>query len=84
MFILRLTWRWVNERKCLFSDSLEDEYHLFLKCNFYTDLIKQFIPVYFTNNHSMLKLIELMNSEIENVVKNLSVLFIKHSVSDIE
>ena len=46
------------DRKCLFSDSLEDEYHFNPKCNFYTELRKQYIPVHFTNNHSMLKLID--------------------------
>ena len=72
------------DRKCLFSDSLEDEYHFNLKCNFYTELRKQYIPVYFTNNHSMLKLIDLMKSEKEHVVRNVSVfLFIKHSLSEI-
>ena len=36
-----------------------------------------FIPIYFTNNPSMLKWLELINSEKENIVRNLSVTIYK-------
>jgi hypothetical protein len=62
----------ISERKCIFCDKLEDEYHFVLECTLYSDLRKLFIPNYYVNRPNMQKFIELMNSENRRIMKNLS------------
>ena len=61
-----------DERKCLNCNTLEDEFHFTLECNLYKDLRKQFIPQNIWKYPSMLKFINLITSENQIIVKNLS------------
>ena len=66
----------IDERKCRFCNTLEDEFHFLLECNLYRDLRMQFIKRYFWNRPNVVKLRELMTSMNKRVICNLS-LFIE-------
>ena len=52
---------------------LDDEFHLLFECNMYINLRKQFIDVQFTNNPSMLKTVQLLNSEDVRTINRLGI-----------
>ena len=60
-----------DDRKCLFCNLLEDEYHFVLECSSYIDLRKQYIPRHYWNHPNMLKFVTLMNNNNRNIVKKL-------------
>jgi len=62
-----------NERYCLICNSidLEDEYHFLLICNMYTDIRKKNIDKCYYEKPSVLKYIELVQSEDATVLNNL-------------
>ena len=71
--------RWVRpnripiaERKFLYCDLLEDEFHFVLECNSYNELRKKYIPRYFWMRPSMFKLVELLNTTNTKLLRNLS------------
>ena len=50
------------ERKCVYCNLLEDEFHFMFECLLYLDLRKQFLPKYFWKRPNMYKLTELFNT----------------------
>ena len=62
----------VNERKCIFCDKLEDEYHFVLECILYNDLRKQLIPTYYYRRPNMQRFVDLITTECKRVIRNLS------------
>ena len=69
--------RWQNipadERKCQFCQDLGDEYHYLLECPLFLDERKKYISRYIYTNPSMIKLIELIQTEDKLKLKKLSV-----------
>ena len=70
--------RWVkpnriplNERKCIFCDVLEDEFHFVLECSSYNELRKTYISKYFWKRPNMFKFIELINSSNTRCIRRL-------------
>lgn len=61
----------IDERKCIFCNCLEDEYHFIIQCRQYRELRKQFLPSRFWKHPSMYKFIELINSNNETLIKKL-------------
>ena len=54
------------------SDSIGDEFHLFIECSFFTDKRKSVVKKYFDNNPSSIKFCQLFNSsgrELINLCK---------------
>ena len=50
---------------------MEDEYHFVIECQRYTDLRKKYIPKYYWQRPSMLKFVDLINSNNNRNIKNL-------------
>lgn len=71
-----------NERYCTYCDmhDLEDEYHFVLICPRYNDIRQKYIKRYYCVNPSVIKFIELLNTNCKNVLKNLA-LYIKLALS---
>ena len=67
----------VDERKCTFCQTIEDEYHFVIECAMYSQLRKQYIPRYFWNRPSMFKFTELINTTNVNTVRKLSIYIYK-------
>ena len=63
----------IEERKCLFCNCLEDEFHFVLECQLYQDLRNEYIKKYFWKRPNIPKFIELLQSENKKTIKNLSV-----------
>lgn len=66
-----------HERKCFICDKLEDEYHFIAECPIYSDLRKVYINKYYWLRPNMVKLIQLLLSENEKVLRNLSIYIFK-------
>lgn len=71
--------RWVrplstplNERKCFFCNTLEDECHFVLECPIYSELRRKYISKYYWRNPSMFKFTKLINSTNEASIRKLS------------
>ena len=62
----------LDNRKCIICNILEDEYHFVLDCSLYLNLRTQYINKYFWKRPSMVKFIELVNTENVHVLKKLS------------
>jgi hypothetical protein len=62
-----------NERKCIFCNCLEDEFHFLLECSLYTDIRKRFLKPYYWKHPNILKLISLMNTTNKDEIKNIAV-----------
>lgn len=62
----------LNERKCKICDVLEDEFHFVLECIPYKDLRERYIHAYYWKRPNMPKFIDLLTSENEKVLKQLS------------
>ena len=67
-----------ENRKCILcnKNDLEDEFHFVLKCPLYQELRTTYIKRYYTNNPSMYKFLELLNSK-GKCLKNLALYIIK-------
>ena len=59
----------IEERKCLFCNCLEDEFHFVLECQLYQDLRNEYIKKYFWNRPNIPKFIELLQSENKKTIK---------------
>ncbi|MCG8045176.1 MAG: reverse transcriptase family protein [Candidatus Thiodiazotropha taylori] len=62
----------LENRKCRICNVLEDEYHFLFECVLYQELRKQYIGRYYWQRPSMIKLVELVSSKNENILKKLS------------
>ena len=62
----------IEERKCVYCDLLEDEFHFVLECKCYTELRNKYIPRYFFRRPSMFKFVELLNTTNTKTLRNLS------------
>ena len=64
-----------EERHCIICTNtmrdIEDEFHFILKCDCYRDIRKRYISNYYTRSPSMWKLLKLLSSKNELVLKNL-------------
>ena len=67
----------IEERKCLFCNCLEDEFHFILECHLYQDLRNEYIKKYIWNRPNIPKFNELLQSENKKTIKNLSVYIYK-------
>ena len=67
----------IEERKCLFCNCLEDEFHFVLECQLYQDLRNEYIKKYFWKRPNIPKFIELLQSENKKTIKKLSVYIYK-------
>ena len=63
----------IDDRKCDFCNCLEDEYHFIIQCSIYNDLRKSFIPSRYWKHPSMIKFIELINSDNVKIIKQLAI-----------
>lgn len=63
----------LDDRKCLECNKLEDEFHFIIECSRYTELRSMYIKRYYWRRPNMPKFIQLMTSENNTVIKNLSV-----------
>ncbi len=66
-----------QERLCNFCSTLGDEYHFTLECVLFNNLRKRLIPHYYRNKPSMTKFLELLNSENNKIINNLSMYVFK-------
>ena len=62
-----------DNRKCMFCNTLEDEFHFVLKCDLYKDLRKTYIAKYFWGRPNMLKFIELLSSDRKSTICKLGI-----------
>ena len=58
-----------NDRKCIVCDKLDDEYHCVCECTLLNDLRQLYIDKYHWERPCMFKLIALMTSENETVIR---------------
>ena len=68
-----------NQRKCSKCrlNEIQDEYHFILVCPYFIDLRNKFISNYFTQNPSMYKFLQLLNSNKRKEIINLANFCIK-------
>ena len=62
--------------KCRLNE-IQDEYHFILVCPYFIDLRNKFISNYFTQNPSMYKFLQLLNSNKRKEIINLANFCIK-------
>ncbi len=67
----------VEDRKCMMCRCLEDEYHFILECTMYADIRPIYIKNYYWRRPSMIKFIELIQSENSIIVRNLGIYIYK-------
>ena len=67
----------VNDRKCIFCNNIEDEYHFILECHKYDLLRQQYIPTYYCRRPNMVKFVELLTTENILVIKKLGIFIFK-------
>jgi hypothetical protein len=67
----------INERKCKFCNTLEDEYHFVIECPVYLDLRKQYIKSYYWTRPNFAKFKELINSNNTTMVRKLATFVFK-------
>ena len=60
----------LDERKCRFCTSLEDEFHFLFECKLHDGIRKTYIPRYYWNRPNIPKLIELFNSNNKKLLTN--------------
>ena len=63
----------LNERICTTCNMLEDEFHFVCECSLFNDLRLVYIPRYYRVRPNMQKFVELLMSERQTLVRNLSV-----------
>ena len=61
----------LNERKCSFCQVTEDEFHFVLECQLYSDLRKKYISNCYWRRPSMVKFLELLNSDNQTRIRKL-------------
>ena len=61
-----------NERKCHVCNKLEDEYHMILECALYNDIRTTLIPKYYYERPSMYKLVNLLNTPNDKLLKGVA------------
>jgi hypothetical protein len=66
-----------ENRKCKHCNVLEDEFHFLLECPLFTHLRKKYIHKYYRKNTNMIKFIELLQTDNEKRVRNLSIFVFK-------
>ena len=62
---------------CKTCDTLEDEMHVFLECDRYTNLQQKYLPSYLYKNPSMFKFVEHLQKADGQMLSNLAVLCFK-------
>ena len=67
----------LEERKCRFCTSLEDEFHFLFECKLHDGIRKTYIPRYNWNRPNIPKLIELFNSNNKKLLTNLGIYIYK-------
>ena len=67
----------LEERKCRFCTSLEDEFHFLFECKLHDGIRKTYIPRYYWNRPNIPKLIELFNSNNKKLLTNLGIYIYK-------
>lgn len=60
------------DRKCIFCNKLEDEYHFLLECSLYKDLRKIYVPKYVYNRPNMEKFKYIMSTENIKIMQKLA------------
>ena len=66
-----------DQRICpLCNSDVEDEFHFFVKCKFYSSLRKKYLKPYYYRNPSVFKIVQLLSSQNTKELCNLAV-FIK-------
>ena len=68
----------IHERKCIFCNILENEYHFVIQCAAYSELREKCISKYFWKRPNMFKFVELINSSNINYIRKLCI-FIYHA-----
>ena len=61
-----------HQRLCLVCQKMDDEYHFVMECSVFETIRSQLIPQYYWRRPSMLKLIELINSNDIHLVNKLA------------
>ena len=63
-----------NERYCLFcrNSDIEDEFHFIIKCPCYSALRSKYIKIHYYIRPSMLKFIEMLQTDDKKIILNLS------------
>ena len=61
-------------RLCKYCDDevVDDEYHFLLVCKFTYDLRRKYLPVYYIENVSFVKFLELMKNQQKSVIFSLA------------
>ena len=67
----------LEERKCRFCTSLEDELHFLFECKLHDGLRKTYISRYYWNRPNIPKLTELLNSNNKKLLMNLGIYIYK-------
>ena len=67
----------LNESKCSFCQVIEDEFPFVLECQLYSGLRKKYISKYNRRRPSMVKFLELLNSNNQTRIRKLEILYIK-------
>lgn len=62
----------LNERKCLYCNIIEDEFHFVLECQKYNDIRKRYINKYYWGRPNIPKFVELITSSNSKTIKNLA------------
>jgi len=62
-----------DQRICNICQTLEDEFHFVLICSLYNEIRRKYIPMYFRCRPSMDKFVELITTEDELLLRQLSV-----------
>ena len=61
-----------DQRKCIYCNNIEDEFHFLFECCLYTDIRKKYVKKYYWKNPNILKFIELLKTENKSIIKNVS------------
>ena len=61
-----------ESRICTMCHKLDNEFHFLLECPRYHDIIRQYLPTYFTVRHCMFKCIELLNTNNDKTILSLA------------
>ena len=63
----------IENRLCTSCMKFEDEFHFVLECTRYNDLRQTLIPNYYQRRPNMFKLIELFESDVKKIQRNLAI-----------
>jgi len=62
-----------DKKICNICQTLEDEFHFVPICSLYNKIRRKYIPMYFRCRPSMNKFVEIITSEYEHLLRQLSV-----------